>query len=108
MEIIHSQQYYTYRYIDILPKILKGYNSTPHRGIKGRTPESVTEQNNLTVWRENYATPINKRVKFKFKEGGKVRISREKTIFEKGYVHNWSEEYFIIDKRLRDRPPFID
>ena len=32
----------------------------------------------------------------KFKIGDKVRISLEKTIFEKGYETNWTEEIFVI------------
>ena len=32
----------------------------------------------------------------KFKVGDHVRISKYKTIFEKGYVLNWSEEVFEI------------
>ena len=35
--------------------------------------------------------------KDQFAIGDKVRVSRIKGIFEKGYVHNWSEEIFTID-----------
>ena len=34
----------------------------------------------------------------KFKVGDHVRISKYKNIFAKGYVPNWSEEVFIINK----------
>ena len=34
----------------------------------------------------------------KFKAGDRVRISRYKNIFSKGYMQNWSEEVFIISK----------
>ena len=95
----------TYRYLEVLPDLLKGYNSTPHRGIKGRTPSSVTEYNNLSVWREAHALGRKYRVKYKFKIGEKVRISRDKGVFEKGYDHNWSEEYFIVTERLPRIPP---
>ena len=34
----------------------------------------------------------------KFKVGDHVRISKYKNIFAKGYVSNWSEEVFIVNK----------
>ena len=34
----------------------------------------------------------------KFKVGDHVRISKYETIFAKGNVSNWSEEYFVIKK----------
>ena len=34
----------------------------------------------------------------KFKVGDRVRISKYKNIFSKGYTENWSEEVFIISK----------
>ena len=34
----------------------------------------------------------------KFKVGDRVRISKYKNIFAKGYVPNWSEEVFIVNE----------
>ena len=34
----------------------------------------------------------------RFKIGDIVRISKYKNIFSKGYVPNWSEEVFVIEK----------
>ena len=34
----------------------------------------------------------------KFKVGDRVRISKYKKIFAKGYTPNWSEEVFVIKK----------
>ena len=34
----------------------------------------------------------------KFKVGDRVRISKHKNIFAKGYMPNWSEEVFISSK----------
>ncbi len=95
----------TYRYTDVLAKLLKSYNSTPHSGIKGRTPDSINENNNLEVWRDSHAQPRRCRVKFKFSIDDKVRISRAKGVFEKGYTHNWSEEYFTVSDKIPRTPP---
>ena len=37
---------------------------------------------------------------YKFDVGDKVRISRKKKLFEKGYTPNWSEEIFTITNQL--------
>ena len=34
----------------------------------------------------------------KFKVGDRVRTSKYKNIFAKGYTQNWSEEVFIVSK----------
>ena len=34
----------------------------------------------------------------KFKVGDCVRISKHKNVFAKGYVPNWSEEVFVVNK----------
>ena len=34
----------------------------------------------------------------KFKVGDRVRISKYKNIFSKGYTPNWSEEVFVVNK----------
>ena len=34
----------------------------------------------------------------KFKVGDRVRISKYKNVFAKGYVPNWSEEVFVVNK----------
>ena len=38
------------------------------------------------------------RPSIKYKKGDKVRISKYKRHFEKGYTPNWTEESFTIDK----------
>ena len=40
----------------------------------------------------------------KFKIGDIVKISKYKNIFAKGYVPNWSEEVFVIEKVKNNGP----
>src|SRR5215469_16257630 len=40
----------------------------------------------------------------RFKVADKVKISRTKALFEKGYLPNWSEELYIIGKIQRTLP----
>ena len=42
----------------------------------------------------------------KFKVGDCVRISKYKNIFAKGYMPNWSEEVFVINK-IKNTVPWI-
>ena len=41
----------------------------------------------------------------RFKVGDRVRISKFKNIFAKGYTPNWSREIFIVNK-LNDTVPY--
>ena len=41
----------------------------------------------------------------RFKVGDRVRISKLKNIFAKGYTPNWSKEIFIVDK-INDIVPY--
>ena len=40
----------------------------------------------------------------KFKVGNKVRISKYKKIFNKGFTDNWSREVFLIDSVMKNNP----
>lgn len=96
----------TYNYVDVLDQLIKGYNRTPHRSIGWLRPVDVSPANQLAVWtayhmQKRPRTPI----KFKFKVGDAVRISRDKGVFGKGYEDTFSEEYFVIKQRLLRTPP---
>ena len=104
-------RYFTFqngrRYVEILPALVEGYNKAYHRSI-GTAPERVTQINAQDIWHRLYGKDFVKRstrVRFKFKVGDKVRISKKKGTFEKGYLPNWTEEVFSIAQRLRRIPP---
>ena len=94
----------TSKYIDVLPSLVKAYNNNYHRPI-GRSPASVNIYNQREVKERLYGDMQPKKVKFKFKTGTKVRISKNKMTFEKGYRPNWTEEVFIISERVTRNPP---
>ena len=97
----------THRYWNVLDDLVDGYNRTYHRSIK-MTPLEVTKFNAQTVWKRLYPELMKRRksdVKFKFKVGDLVRITRSKGVFEKGYAENWTEEMFKIKRRIARRPP---
>ena len=89
----------TMRYVDMLPDMVYSYNHSVHRSIKTE-PVDVTAENEREVWHTLYDHGPVKNVKYKFKIGDQVRISKMKRIFEKGYSPNFSKEIFTISKQI--------
>ena len=83
-----------YRWVDALPKVLSAYNNSYHRGLKD-IPSRVNEANETDVWIKQYSK-LTKGEDPKFKVGDRVRISKNKRIFDKGYLQNWTDEVFTI------------
>ena len=94
----------TLTYIDVLPQLVKFYDSTYHRSIKMK-PTQVTEANEAKVWDTLYGSDAQKQVRFKFQVGDRVRISKVKRMFEKFYLPNYTEEMFTIYKRFARQVP---
>ena len=93
--------------MEALPALVEGCSKAYNRSI-GTSPERVTQTNAQEIWHRLYGKDFVKRsarVRFKFKVGDKVRISKENGTFEKGYLRNWMEEVFSIAQRLRRIPP---
>ena len=98
----HFTAHNTYRWIEILPQLIETYNKRYHRSI-GRSPNSVTAANEAEVFRKLY----NKRPKpgKLLKVGDLVRISKKRHVFEKGYLPNFTEEVFKINRVVSNHPP---
>ena len=91
----------TGRYIDILPDIIKKYNSTYHHSIKCTPIDARKPANYQHVFDALYNSKKQKEREKqtpKFKIGDKVRITKKKKTFEKGYTTNWTEEIFTVVK----------
>ena len=87
----------TNHYVNILPDLVKDYNDTRHSSIKMTLVEASKKKNELTVWRNLYPEHLEIRdIKPNFSIGDKVRISKKKKTFEKGYTTRWTEEIFTI------------
>ena len=89
---------------DILQKLVKSYNHSRHRSI-GMRPVDVNKKNENVAWQNLYGNESSKPVRFKFNIGDKVRTSKTRRTFKKGYVPNWTEEVFTVSKRVPRRPP---
>ena len=84
----------TKKWIDVLPSFVKNYNNTPHRSI-GMKPSEVTFQNSEKVFKKMFGD-IDLKVLPRLAIGDRVRVLREKNLFDKGYKQNWSEEIYVI------------
>ena len=93
----------TRRYIDILPALTESYNNTYHRSIK-LAPSQVNRENQEEVWQRLYGG-VNRPDSKPLPLGARVRLSKAKGIFEKGYLPNWTEELFTISQVLYRTTP---
>ena len=100
----------TYKWIDVLPKIVYAYNHSKHRVI-GMQPAQVDAKNGMLVWERLYGndpprhTEAHGGTMKNIRKGDTVRISAVKGQFEKGYLPNWSREEFIVDAVNRKFAP---
>lgn len=94
-----------YKWIDLLPRLLARYNSRVHRTI-GMRPKDVNKRHEKRLRQLLNKLPTGRAVrKINFAAGDIVRVSKYKTLFEKGYTPSWSTELFTIDKVQRTVPP---
>ena len=75
---------------DVLDDIVNKYNNTKHSTIKMKP---IDVKNNKRVYIDEHNEKDSR-----FKVGDRIRISKFKNIFAKGYNSNWSTGIFIVDK----------
>ena len=78
-------------YLDALDDIVNKYNNIVHRTIKMKPIDVKSDSYAEYNENSNENDP-------KFKLGDRVRISKYKNIFAKGYSQNWSQGVFVISK----------
>ena len=78
-------------YFNVLDDTVKKYNNTVHSSKKIK-PKDLSD----SVLVEYVGETNKKDPKFKIRDH--VRISKYKNIFSKGYLPDWSEEFFVINK----------
>lgn len=87
----------SYRWMDILPEIVKEYNNRCHR-TTGMKPCEINKKNEKKILQSAYNHIKLALNRPKFKVGDLVRISKNKHVFEKGYTPNWTTELFKVIK----------
>ena len=84
-------------YYEVLDDVVSKYNNTKHSTIKMKP---IDFGDNKRVYIDEHNEEDSR-----FKVGDRVRISKFKNIFAKGYTPNWSKEIFIVDK-INDTVPY--
>ena len=92
----------SYKWIDILPDLIKSYNNHKHRSI-GMKFKDVTADHTINILKKLNTNKLLIKAP-KFKVGDKVRVSKLKNMFEKKYTPNWSCETFTIIDIKKSNP----
>lgn len=95
-------QHKTLKYVDVIQSIVDAVNNSYSVPI-GCAPVEVTRDKEGQIRKRLYGSIVPKET-FTFKVGDHVRIAREKNAFAKGYVPNYTDEVFVVDKRLKRDP----
>jgi len=93
-----------YEWLTLLPKIVKSYNNTIHSTI-GMKPKDVRQKHVKAILNKINKTKTPVSSKQKFSVGDKVRISKAKMVFKKGYLPSWTTEVFNIYAIKPTKPP---
>ena len=88
----------------ILQDVVYSYNHSIHRTL-GCKPVDVTPANVNEIREKVFQKRPESQKKSDIKVGDKVRISKVKSIFAKGYLPNWTEEIFTVDSINRKTTP---
>ena len=103
-------------YYDVLEDVVNEYNNTKPSTIKMKPKDvkyDTAELSSLERTTKSSAITRNKRVYIdehneksaRYNVSDRVRISKFKNIFAKGYTPNWSSEIFIVNK-INDTLPY--
>ena len=102
-------QHKTRHYTKVLPQLMRSYNHSVHRTI-GRRPVDVTPDDPLAEIRvldfmDQKKKKTTKKTTSYLLPGNRVRISRTKGAFTKGYLPNWTTELFTVHSLVQGRDP---
>jgi hypothetical protein len=96
----------TYRYVDVLPELVKTYNKRGHRTLKFISPEQAEKEENqqfvFNAHNERFGKIVAKRKEPTHKVGEMVFVKKLPTRMDRGYHEGWRNEYFkIVDINKR-------
>ena len=101
----------TERFLQTLPDVVKAHNRTYNSSI-GMAPADVNDANRERVFQRLDSLTRTRPRQFRVSErgseiepGDKVRITKARGAFERGYTPNWTREVFTVTSVLSDRRP---
>ena len=84
-------------YWNVLDDVVEKYNDTKNKSIGMKPKDVKTDKKAVYVEESNEKSA-------RFNVGDRVRISKFKNIFAKGYTPNWSKEIFVVNKIKKTVP----
>lgn len=98
----YFDQHNTRKWDDLLDTLVKDYNNHQHGSLQKHSPKQIWDGSKKL---DQVVGQIpSSRPKPTFAVGDRVRISRQKGVFEPGYVGNWSREVFIVTQVVPSDP----
>jgi hypothetical protein len=95
----------TRRYVAVLDEMVNKYNNTRHSSIKMTPVDASERKHERAVWLNMFGSETALKLTLKFKIGDRVRITKKKEIFDKGYLPRWTEEVFTVSQIQYTDPP---
>ena len=94
-------------YYDVLDDVVNEYNKNKHNTIKMKSKDVKNDTTKLSAIARNNRVYIDEHNKkgARYNVSERVRISKFKNIFTKGYTPKWSREIFITNK-INDAVPY--
>ena len=94
-------------YYDALDDVANEYNKNKHNTIKMKSKDVKNDTTKLSAIARNNRVYIDEHNKkgARYNVSDRVRISKFKNIFAKGYTPKWSREIFITNK-INDAVPY--
>ena len=90
----------TYKYSDVLQKLIRNYNETPHTSLDNLSPAQAENPLNwdkvAAAHAKHYSRIRTKKIKPRFKIGDVVRISLKKSKFKRAYDISHSYQRYIV------------
>ena len=86
------------RWVDVIQDLVDAYNHSRHHSF-GMAPADVQKKDRNFLWvrlfrdGDTYLKPL-------IPQGAMVRASSHKTIFDKGYIPNWTKEHFTLSQAV--------
>src|SRR6185437_14126060 len=98
----------SYKYLDLLPVIIKAYNGTPH-GTTGVRPDDVSLANELQLLLRQYEGVKRKQIRRitsdnLLRVGDSVKISKSAHPFGKGFLGYCQDAVFTVDRVISGVP----
>ena len=94
---------YTKRWIEVLPELIKNFNSSQHRSIHMTPVQASLSENSDIVYQRLYPEDT-KKYKAKYKVGDMARIYMKEGDFRRGFTPNYTQEVFKVAKIEHTKP----